>query len=440
VARAPTGGESGARGLPGRDRPCIVQAMNGIFICYRREDTGGDAGRLYDRLRAHFGAGCVFRDVDTIRPGVQFPQEIDQRLAGCRVLLALIGPRWLSAVDAEGRPRIHARGDYVRQEIATAFARDVDVIPVLFQNVRMPEEDDLPSDLRPLASCQAVEVRDANFHDDVTRLIATLDATVPPVGALEVLRRRWRRYLPRAALLAGALLGGVLLVRAAATPHPAAEGPSELAERPLSEELGDRAGEALPDPPGAASQPGEPVGGTPPPAVSAPPPTRVSLRSEPATLTPDEVRNAILVHDFFSSRTNPAGTGIARDYRREIVQGVAVVVDEVTGLMWEHRGSGQLVGGGWSGAAERVDRLNQERVGGFVDWRLPTIEEALALMVPPGTGGFHISPSFDASGAPFVWTTDGEREGRGWVIYYLDGFAAVEDHGFNAYVRAVRSR
>jgi len=29
--------------------------MAGIFISYRREDSGGHAGRLYDRLNARFG-------------------------------------------------------------------------------------------------------------------------------------------------------------------------------------------------------------------------------------------------------------------------------------------------------------------------------------------------------------------------------------------------
>ncbi len=44
--------------------------MPKIFISYRRDDSGGRAGRLYDHLIAHFGQGQVFMDVDTIRPGL----------------------------------------------------------------------------------------------------------------------------------------------------------------------------------------------------------------------------------------------------------------------------------------------------------------------------------------------------------------------------------
>ena len=37
--------------------------MPGIFISYRREDTAGHAGRLFDRLTQHFGKGRIFVDV-----------------------------------------------------------------------------------------------------------------------------------------------------------------------------------------------------------------------------------------------------------------------------------------------------------------------------------------------------------------------------------------
>ena len=46
--------------------------MARIFICYRREDSSGHAGRLYDRLGARFGDE-VFMDIDAIGPGVISP-------------------------------------------------------------------------------------------------------------------------------------------------------------------------------------------------------------------------------------------------------------------------------------------------------------------------------------------------------------------------------
>ena len=46
--------------------------MPRIFISYRREDSSGHAGRLYDLFARHFGKDQVFMDIDTIRPGVDF--------------------------------------------------------------------------------------------------------------------------------------------------------------------------------------------------------------------------------------------------------------------------------------------------------------------------------------------------------------------------------
>ena len=40
----------------------------GVFICYRREDAAGFAGRIYDRLKNGLGRESVFIDVDNIRP------------------------------------------------------------------------------------------------------------------------------------------------------------------------------------------------------------------------------------------------------------------------------------------------------------------------------------------------------------------------------------
>ena len=79
------------------------QRRGGIFISYRRQDSGHLAGRLYDRLAARFGEDRVFIDVVTIEPGVDFAEEIFRAVAGCRVLLVIIGPAWLTAADEQGR-------------------------------------------------------------------------------------------------------------------------------------------------------------------------------------------------------------------------------------------------------------------------------------------------------------------------------------------------
>jgi len=65
--------------------------MPTIFISYRRDDSASDAGRLHDRLEAHFGRDSIFMDVDAIPFGVDFREHLDQAVERCDVVLVVIG-------------------------------------------------------------------------------------------------------------------------------------------------------------------------------------------------------------------------------------------------------------------------------------------------------------------------------------------------------------
>jgi TIR domain len=76
--------------------------MAGVFISYRREDSGPYAGRLYDRLQAHFGKEQVFMDIDTLKPGEDFVEVLENTVASCDVLVAVIGRKWLTVKIRSG--------------------------------------------------------------------------------------------------------------------------------------------------------------------------------------------------------------------------------------------------------------------------------------------------------------------------------------------------
>jgi len=145
-----------------------------IFINYRRDDSIGMAGRLHDRLAQTFGRDKLFMDVDHIPAGADFVAHLNNQVAECDVVLAIIGPYWLRAKDKAGQRRLHQPDDFVAIEIAAALARDTLVIPVLVDAARMPKESDLPDTLKPLARRQAVEVRHAHFGHDAEALIARM--------------------------------------------------------------------------------------------------------------------------------------------------------------------------------------------------------------------------------------------------------------------------
>ena len=149
--------------------------MAGIFISYRRQDSQGFAGRLADTLKAQFARNQIFRDIETIEPGVDFVEAIERALASCVVLLAVIGPRWLSATDKNGRRRLDDPNDYTRIEVAAALQRNVRVIPVLVDGAVMPDPGDLPADLKTLARRQASELSDKRWDFDVQQLVQTIE-------------------------------------------------------------------------------------------------------------------------------------------------------------------------------------------------------------------------------------------------------------------------
>jgi curved DNA-binding protein CbpA len=150
-------------------------AVKMIFLCYRREDSAGHAGRLFDRLSARFGGDRVFMDVSTIEPGEDFVDAIQRTVGACDVQLVLIGRRWLTVTDEYRRPRLENPEDFVRLEISAALERQIRVIPVLVGRAAMPQSSELPQPLAPLTRRSAFELSDAAFHNDADRLIAAID-------------------------------------------------------------------------------------------------------------------------------------------------------------------------------------------------------------------------------------------------------------------------
>jgi hypothetical protein len=207
--------------------------MANIFISYRRDDSGGHAGRICDRLTARFGNARIFMDLQDIAPGQNFAQSIDEMIATCDCVMAVIGPRWLEAIQR----RAPGAEDFVQHEIAAALRRDITVIPVLVGGARMPAAEHLPPAMSALRYRNAFEVRDERFDDDVARLGDAINALgVGDDSGLPSMRRHPRavRRAPFIAVagLVAAVAAGYLMLRSAQTgttiapadPAPALDG------------------------------------------------------------------------------------------------------------------------------------------------------------------------------------------------------------------------
>jgi len=147
-----------------------------IFISYRRSDTEWAAGRLRDALVRHFGDSQIFRDKENVPPGVDWREGIRLALSEpTTIVLALIGPFWLTELDREGHRLIDSIESPNRLELEIALRGRLTTIPVLVGS-RMPSVDELPESLRALTSINALKLRDDDWSGDVQRLFAALEA------------------------------------------------------------------------------------------------------------------------------------------------------------------------------------------------------------------------------------------------------------------------
>lgn len=160
----------------------------------------------------------------------------------------------------------------------------------------------------------------------------------------------------------------------------------------------------------------------------------IALPSKPAIVAEYDLGSIMRKWDFFEAEHNPGGcfetlaTGNSPD----------VVVDQRTGLMWQR-------GGIDIGSIRQIQRqaakLNKKQMGGFSDWRLPTLEEAMSLMEPEKNDkGLYLAPCFSRE-QPFIFVAAQRKPGGYWFVDFKQGRAfwssGTIPGGFGRLVRSV---
>ena len=166
---------------------------NKIFISYRRKDSADITVALYNRLCLLFGEEAIFKDINNIPPGRNFAEVLEDALEESSVVLAVIGPAFFS----EQGHRLFQEGDWVRQEIVRSLERGLRVVPILINGAPFPEKEQMPEEMWPLMSRQAITITNESFNEDVLRLAEGISDTIPlleedeadPNQVLEVLFR-----------------------------------------------------------------------------------------------------------------------------------------------------------------------------------------------------------------------------------------------------------
>jgi tetratricopeptide (TPR) repeat protein len=157
--------------------------MPKIFISFRNGDEPFAASMIYRELGRAFGFDAVFRSTNSLRPGAKWAPEIWRALAESEIVVAVIGPHWLSIVDDSGRPRIRQRFDWVRREIAHALTTGKHLIPVLVGGAKRPAAQELPESLVKLANHQSVPLDHRNVAIGIDALVDGMRQLVPTLGS-----------------------------------------------------------------------------------------------------------------------------------------------------------------------------------------------------------------------------------------------------------------
>ncbi len=153
-----------------------------VFINYRHEDLEGTVWAIYDKLSQRFGRDNVFFDNGTLKPGMEWFEEIKSHVAGAGVFLCLMGAKWMPSLV---RRMQEGGADYVAEEIDLAFrsGSNVKVVPVLLGEAEPPDRDLLPPALQPLSGCQSERLRFTDLLSDLDVLIHELGTPPPAVLA-----------------------------------------------------------------------------------------------------------------------------------------------------------------------------------------------------------------------------------------------------------------
>ncbi|MFD1547316.1 TIR domain-containing protein [Nonomuraea guangzhouensis] len=145
--------------------------MPDIFINYRTGDGENVAAYLDEKLSERFGSSTVYRATRSIELGQRFDADLIKNVRRCRILLAIIGPGWLNAMNRRGERALDATDDWVRKEIIEALEYGLVVVPVL-DGAKLPrlQRQDLPEELADLADLQSAQLGSKDHAGDIARL------------------------------------------------------------------------------------------------------------------------------------------------------------------------------------------------------------------------------------------------------------------------------
>ncbi|MFD4669273.1 RES family NAD+ phosphorylase [Lentzea sp. NPDC058450] len=146
-----------------------------FFINFRTGDAEAVPELLHRELVRRLGEKAVFYDVRSMRPGLpDFAETLEENVRGCETLIAVVGRRWESQTNNDGRRFLEDPEDWVRKELILAHQHDKKVVPVLVGLRGALRAESLPPELQHLVHIQMHHLRRGYGDHDIAVLVDEL--------------------------------------------------------------------------------------------------------------------------------------------------------------------------------------------------------------------------------------------------------------------------
>ncbi len=172
--------------------------------------------------------------------------------------------------------------------------------------------------------------------------------------------------------------------------------------------------------------------------------SKAQLRNTPALMSAEDIvlmireRGFNHPEDYAEIGLSPTNIGnFPHNYELKSLKGQSVVIDHVTGLMWQQSAEAFVPG---EILPTHISKMNANHYAGFTDWRLPTIEELASLMEGPEKKLDFIDDIFEI---PLYYCVSADRvvgqTASAWVVSFEDGYIIDRDLNDTVFMLLVRS-
>jgi TPR repeat protein len=146
--------------------------------------------------------------------------------------------------------------------------------------------------------------------------------------------------------------------------------------------------------------------------------TAPRLRREYKSLDEGEVSKMLAAKSIFDANRNPGGNFPHR-YEIKNAAGLSLISDRATNLVWTRQQNPVKMN--LKKSREWIASLNKIEYGGIKNWRLPTIEEAAALIKKVADDENIFLDAIFEKDINAIWTGDGFNDSESWIVDFQSG-------------------